>query len=258
MNTSAAIDLQPFHIQRPEKIRWMYDICAPTIESTLHSQTLLKVFEHVDELIEKYQVNYEHLILDEKIYQAWWQHYYDVTTQKKYDVIAPKEWLSLKHKEGKIVGGFFFFHQDKNVGSLLYTKKDNYVIAAFKTSSEVPGLSKKHRSLGAIIDYIFLRSMLPQKPEKLSLGSMRNAYGVFNSIGNLEFKLSMGYLPIVKEDTSLLESVPVQDSGRVVFFGIYKGTLQLFCFKPEGDEHIFDIERFKNDTMTVTIIAYQK
>lgn len=256
MPTPQTIDLTPWNIQRPEKVRWLYDLSAPDILSTIKSKTLTKLLRNADELLARYDVTYQHRLLDKQLYAEWWQHYHQKMISKRYDIIATEDWFAQKMAEGKKVYGFFFYHQEKLCGTILYVQKETTFTATFKTSSEIPGLTKKHRSLGAIIDFIFLREALKQRPTSLSLGSMRNAFGVINSLGNLEYKLNMGYVPVPKEDTSFLTSVPVAEDGRGVFFGVKDGKLQLFCLKRFGDPDNFEFKRFDSDRIPVNVITY--
>lgn len=253
MNT---VDLKQFTIQRPEKIRWLYDVSLTDILNNLRSKSFSKIYKNIDKILESNGITFEHVILNEDQYFTWWDHYTKVMTQKGYDVIATKEWFTQKHNEGKLVGAFFFYQHGKLAGSSLYVRRGSEVTGTYKTSLDVPELSHTHGASGALIDFVVLRELLKERLTYLSFGSMRNAFGVLNSVGNLEYKLSMGYHPVPKEETTLVDEVPIDSEGRVIFFGFHKGIFQLFGLKRSSDPHTFRSDRMKSDKIPFSVITY--
>lgn len=248
--------LTSYGIRRPEKLRWWYDIAAPELLASIPSKTLRQLGRQAEPLLQRYQLTVTHSWLDALGYQAWWQHYQTTMQAKGYDLIATPDWWQHKQAEGKQVGVFYFHQSTQVCGSLVYLRHDAQVTACFKTSQSIPGLTKKHRSLGALIDFVFLREILKTKPSAISLGSMRNAFGVWNSYGNLEYKLSMGYLVEPKENTAIWDTVPLDADGRVAFFGWQADHWQLFAVKATADPYHFPVARFQSDKIGFSIINY--
>lgn len=252
------LDLTAFGVKRAEKIRWLYDLTAPDILDTLRSKSFTKILKNTDQILQRNNITFEHRLLNEADYQAWWQHYQQTMQEKGYDIIATPDWLQQKYAEDKTVGGFFFYQAGQLAGTSLYVRKDADVIGTFKTSLNVAELSHTHGASGALIDFVVIRELLQENLTRLSFGSMRNAFGVLNTIGNLEYKLAMGYLPIPKEETNYLDSTPVDDVGRVVFFGTKNGLFTLFAARPNDDQTPFSVARFKSDKIPFEVITYQK
>ncbi len=248
------LDLQQWQLRRPEKIRWLYNRSAPNLYAAIKSPSLRAFLRHTDEYLAAYEITYDEKELTQASYKNWLKHYAKVMIEKNYDVIAKPEWLSKKWAEGKEVRGYFYYYQGELQGSLIYAKKGNErVYAAYKTSLKIPEIStKKHGSLGAMIDLIFLREMLDQQFPWISHGSMRNAFGVLNTYGNLRYKLDMGFQVIAEADTPWLNSVPLSQEKTVAFFGGSQesDSLTLYGYSKSGTGQ----PNWGSDTMEVTLL----
>lgn len=255
-----SLDLSPYQLFRPQKIRWMYDTSQPDFFATLKSKSLTHFLKNADDHLSKHRLTLEHLEVDEPLFDAWFNHYVSFMTAKKYDIIATKEWFLRKAVEGKKVGGFFISQDGVWQSTLIYTQlATEKAFASYKTSLDMPGLSKKHVSLGALIDYYYLQTMLQQNIPYISLGSMRNAFGVTNTLGNLDYKLRYGYLPTVDATVEIHHSVPLAASGSTVFFAFKKESpsqLQLCVAHPQSMEPATEFERFKSDILAVEYLPY--
>lgn len=249
--TQPSLDLRKFGLLRPLKIRWMLNQTDEDFFQSLKSETLQHFLKKSDEILKLHQISVKQLWLDQKMYVDWHLHYVQTMQNKGYDVIASPEWFAQKKQEGKNVGGFFFSQNEQWVGTLIYSQKgQEKVFAAYKTNLEVPGLGKKHQSLGAIIDYYFIREMRERKIPWISLGSMRNAFGVINTLGNLDYKLRFGYLPTIDLDTQLVPTAPLNEQRAVCFFGMKNEELGLYFVGPDTPQRDA-LRRFQNAIMPI-------
>jgi hypothetical protein len=235
----------------------MYDQTQPDFFATLKSKTLKTFLQKADQELTEHNLKLEHVPIDQTLFDLWYAHYVMVMTEKGYDVIATPDWFGKKQAEKKQVGGFFLSQAGEWKSTLIYTQVENQkTFAAYKTSLTLPGLSKKRQSLGALIDYFYIQTMVTNQIPWISLGSMRNAFGVINTLGNLDYKLRYGFIPMVDADTELIDSVPLTETGEVTFFGVKAGTLNLFILQPQSFPQESELTRFASDIISVQYLTY--
>lgn len=237
------INLEPFQLIRPEKISWLFPTDSD-IFSQIKSKSLARFLKKTDQIIAKNQLIVSHVKYDQQTFMAWLPYYQDKMAENEYEQIATREWFDQKIEGGLSVEGINITQNNRLVGSAVYTKRQNeFCSLAFKASDRLNISPQSNASVGALLDYIFLKTMMAQGMKKISAGRSRNAFGVINTLGNLTYKLRLGYLPQPAKETNLLKSVPVNDQGYVVFFAEKAGKLTLFILKPKN--YSLDIEAIR-------------
>ncbi len=79
-----------------------------------------------------------------------------------------------------------------------------------------------------------------------------------NTLGNLDYKLRMGFVPQIAKDSATLTEVPVNEEGIVLFFGNNQNNsvLTLYALKPKSSDVVFEQSRFANQEMPFQTIEY--
>jgi hypothetical protein len=257
MSTPQNFDLTPYHIQRPEKIRWRFPI-VEDLFAVVKSKTTRSFLRNVDRYFEELAITWEYKTLDKVAYLEWLKYYQQKIEENNYEVIANEEWYDKKKADGKEVTGFFFYRNGQLIGSSLFviSETGKKAVGAFKANDRIEELSKDRNSLGAAIDLIVIRYLLGKGVETLSFGQTRNAFGVINAVGNLDYKLRFGMVPSASESTLLLDQVPLTELGSVVFFGIKDGILGLYGVKPKDSQIQFEQARFNSPELPFRILEY--
>lgn len=256
MKTLPPISLLQFGIVRPEKIRWLYPANKDVL-SSIKSKSTRSFLRKSEQELTEFNIVTSHNTLSEAEYVAWLPYYEAKMTEAGYDIFATKEWYALKISEGKNVEAIFFHTNGQLCGSIIFTTKDSsHADACFKASDQIDGLSKKRQSLGAIIDYFFLVNVTERAFQHVSMGRSRNAFGVVNKVGYLDYKLRFGCIPTVEPGFPLLDEVPVNEVGYSLFFGLKNEALSLYCLTKKGSPQTFDLGRFNSDEMQYIQIEY--
>ncbi|HYD35871.1 MAG TPA: hypothetical protein VD999_07460 [Vitreimonas sp.] len=249
-------DLKPHHIQRPEKITWRFPYKGGDILSYLKSKTSRSFLRNADQDLLEFGITYQVKEVDENLFSQWLEYYSSKMSEQGYEVIANWEWYHKRKDEGYTIYLGLFTQGETWVGSEIFSQKDQRFIAAFKASERLEKFSKKRNSIGAVIDYFFIKYAVEHQAELISFGQSRNAFGVINTSGNLDYKLRFGFQPQPSKDTVLLTEVPIGEDGTVMFFGLQDGCLKLFGVKPIGSEHLFEQARFASDELPFVELTY--
>lgn len=243
--TQLTLNLEKYSLKRPEKIRWMFPSAeSDSILNVIPSPSLRTFLQNAEKILLENDIKYREELVTAEVFQNWLLSYQESMAEKGYDVIATMEWFHKKQEEGKEVRGLFFTQENISVGSLIFTKtKENKHFASYKISKDIPLIStKKHGSLGAIIDYVFFDLARKNGATWVSHGSARNAFGIFSSIHQLQYKLSFGLVPTIEEDATWTTVLPINRTSPVACFARSETNQNIFLYNtPKGK-----VEEFKH------------
>ncbi len=254
MNDS--LSLSQFGITRPTKIRWMHDASTADVLATIRSRSLKKFLQNMPEVMVAENISVESIVFTTETFIEWLIHYEAFVKAKHYDSIASLKWFQQKPAEHKEVRAFIFRKNEQICGTSVYAVQDEKkVFGVYKTNYDALFTNfKKQNTLGALIDYHFLCELRKQGYQWISMGTMRNAFGVINSVGNLYHKLRMGYLPRVAEKTELLSSVPLNELGEVSFLGLKDGQLSLYVYAANNDYSHPELLHIIDSPVTIQVL----
>lgn len=255
------LDLLQYDIQRPEKIRWALPELRNEADlfAIIKSKTLRSFLRTAEQSLLEFSITWETHPITFEEYKKWLVFYTEKMIGQEYDVIANEEWYQKKIDSGKVVEGIFFSRNGELLGSEIFITKESekFASAAFKATDHRENFSNKsHASLGAVVDFFFLREVLRRGFTHISFGRSRNAFGVINTIGNLEYKLGFGYIPSQASDTVLFSEVPLNEKGIVLFFGLKENKLALYAVKPKELSMNFEQKRFATPELPFIEINY--
>jgi hypothetical protein len=254
------IDLNQLHISRPEKIRWRFANVTEesTILSAIKSKNLRKFLAGAEEALAKNAIRYEYKQLTKDEFLAWLPFYQAKMEELEYDVIASEEWYLKKMEQGLTVEGMFFYDLGHTlIGSGIFTRKETEKgTFAFKATERIDLSSKPNSSLGAVIDFFFIREMVRKDVAIISGGVSRNAFGVINSLGYLDYKLRFGYEPSFAESVEVLTEVPSNSDGIVLFYGLSNEKMALYALRPKGITATFEQARFSTPELPFIELEY--
>ncbi len=233
------IDLTQFNITRPEKINYDFPMSNPVhLIDYVKSKSLQTFFKKADEILLKNKITWEYKDLNEHEYIKWLQYYTEKMKELGHDVRATKEWYQEQHKKDVNLKGLFFYQNQKMVGSGIIGLKNNTIHLAYKASDRIKLSSISNSNLGYLIEFWALQLPLTEKPYTRLISMSRNAFGFYNTLGYLEYKFQFGFTPQITEESAMLDSVPVNESSFVLFYGIQNKELILFALIPELQKNV--------------------
>lgn len=241
MNT---IDLTVHGIQRPEKIRWIFPNQDQEILPFIKSKSLRNFLKNSENILIANSIQSEFLELSEGQFNEWLVYYEKMMTQNNYEVLANKESYQQHISNGGKAIGAFFTKDAVMVGSGIIYLDSKKAVLAYKASDRITVSKDPNGSLGAIIDYLCIKKMKEQHIPIISAGRSRNAFGVINTLGYLDYKLRFGYLPTPAENSPFLRFVPVNEQGIVLFYGIKDEKMALYAIRPKDFTQKFEQSRF--------------
>lgn len=252
-----SIDLSAYSLKRPEKIRWTFPYKEGDVLEYIQSKSVQKLLKHSDKLLQEANITYTYKKLSEAEYIAWLPYYMEKTLENHYTPFAKPELYQEKMDIGEEIWGIFYYKHEIMIGSAIIIKASpKKAIMAYKASEKINLSNDKNSSLGAIIDYHFVKHMATEKIENINSGRSRNAFGAINTFGYLDYKLRFGYVPTPGDDL-LLDSVPTTEDGIVCCFCYdHNNTWGLYTFKPKESSFSSALERFEHDSMPVITIEY--
>jgi len=259
MSTPLLFDLTPHNLQRPEKIVWTFPLDRDVLE-TIKSKTTRSFLSNCEQKMNEFGITYKVKTLDRTSFHEWLFYYKKKVTDYNYESLASLEWFDNKTTDGKSVEEIEFKMNGQVVGTELFyvDLEKKRAVAVFKASDRLESFSKKRNSLGAVIDYIFIKTAVSRGVSSISFGRSRNAFGVINPLGNLDYKLRFGMVPNIPKESVFIQSVPVDALGRVSFFATPKGSekLGLFSAIPKYTDFLFELERFKSKDLSYQLLEY--
>jgi hypothetical protein len=138
--------------------------------------------------------------------------------EQKHEVLADMAWYEHTVAEGRKLIGIFYHQNDRFVGGSIIVEFDHMISLAFKANERISVSSEAGSNLGVILEYDFL-CYAQSKGKIISSGRSKNAFGVSNTLGYLASKLRLGYYPVMAENTSLLQTIPLSQNNDAFFFG---------------------------------------
>jgi hypothetical protein len=249
------INLQPYGISRPEKVEWWW-AGQHDISSGLRSKSLTQFLPKIDQILQEKNITWQFHELSEKEYIEWLPYYTQKMSELHYDIFATPEWYQRKKSDGYAVEGIMMYKDGVLIGSGIVTKKNNETaILNFKASDRIDLSSNSNSSLGAVIDLLFIREVVNQGITDISSGTSRNAFGVINSVGYLDYKLRFGFNPRPSSHAPIQTTVPLNESGEVIFYGIQDNKESFFGFRSKNSEKPLQ-NRFQEFGLPFTEILY--
>lgn len=227
-------DLTKYHISKTEKVSWRIpnDNRSPYALDHIKSSSQRKFLQNIDHILESNSITWHAAPIDRIQFLEWMEYYEAKMSEHDYRHIADANWFDTRISEGKVIEGMFFYKDGKLICSGIFvvegTQKATF---AFKASDRIDLSSKSNSSIGSVIDYFFLKEMLARNITIISAGKSRNAFGVHNTFGYLEYKLRFGYYPLI-DDVDQETTVPLSEEGSVAFFAKQNNALKLFYVHP--------------------------
>lgn len=214
------IRLSRFGIRRPEKIRWMFSPeSEKSILEAIPSKSLRKFLAHSPEILVEKGIESETVLVDETTYREWHTFYTKVMSAQNHEVLAPDDYLHQKKLAGEKVWGIFYRKNSKLLAGEIITEKKDFTSLAFKASERIDISNESGSNLGSMLEYASL-CLAESFGKPVSSGVSRNAFGFYNTMGYLEFKLRFGYQATLESDVNLLDEVPLQSGKATFFFGV--------------------------------------
>ncbi len=251
------IDLKIFGIQRPEKIVWKFPYVSGDPIEIIKSKTTRAFLRTSQSKLQEFHITHQIKEVTETDFIHWHEYYQKKMQEQGYEVIATLDWYHQRIDEKRKIFELVLTQNDLVVGTEIFTiTAENRGIAAFKASERMEDFSKKRQSIGAVIDYLVIRFLINYGVSEISFGKSRNAFGVINTLGNLDYKLRFGFIPTPDQKSPLLESVALSPDGTVLFYGLKNGQLSMFAFQPKGTVATYEPARFATSEIPFEIIEY--
>jgi hypothetical protein len=251
-------DLLPLDIRRPEKISWFFPPQTTDLLAEIKSKSLRGFLKRTPELLSEHGLVTNIAQMSKEQFRSWLPYYTEKMEEQSYEILATPEWFDLKMEQQKNVYSIFIHQGETLVAALIFTHtpENNHSSIAFRANDRLDIFSGGRSSIGALLDYAFLEWSLQKKCTSISAGRTRNAFGVINTLGNLDYKLRFGYLPKPTKDTVLETSVPLTEAGCAYFYGLQNDKLLLIAIHPVGS--IFDTSfcRYITDNIGFKEITY--
>lgn len=253
------ISLKKYNIQRPERLLYEFSLPKPAdLLSHIKSKSLRSFLSNVDEVLLKNNIEFKYEDLTEQNFFEWLPFYMEKMKEHNYDIRAKKEWYGEQIKKGVAIKSLFLYKDKKIVGSGIFTFHDNTANFAYKASDRIIVSSKTSSSIGSIIEFLFLKKVAESGKYKIASNKSRNAFGFFNTLGYLDYKLRFGYKISPVAGVPLLDDVPINEKGVVLFFGLKNRKFVLFALQPKSSKgkKIFDKSRFDASGISLKEIYY--
>ncbi len=254
------IDLTPYNILRPEKLEWYFPSVQTDedIFTAIKSKSLRSFLRKTDLRIEQVGITWEHRSISYQEYLQWLAYYVKKMKEQNFSIFATESWYQEKISEGKEITGIFLYKSGTMIGSTIISVQHLDLLATshFKASEHLHDFSDRNSSLGAIIDFLFLRTMRQKGIRNLSSGRARNAAGIFNSYGYIDYKLRFGFVPTVITDMQNFDSAPLSEDGTVLFFGVQNEQLVMVGCRKKNSDFEFESKRFATEEMPFVLLEY--
>ncbi|HCC84919.1 MAG TPA: hypothetical protein DEP87_04530 [Candidatus Pacebacteria bacterium] len=218
------LDLTQFQLSRPERLSWIYPTSAKDPLTQLRSQSLRKFLARAETYLTANQITWAIEPLELTQFEAWLPYYRAKMAEKGFDCLANTSWFLKRQSQGDQLLGLWFRRQQQLVASGIIRVKADKIVLAFKASDRLDLAGRSNSSIGAVVDHFFQKYALEHQFASISSGRSRNAFGVLNSLGYLDFKLKLGYVPQADLASPVSQTVPTDAQGRVLFFGL-SGTV---------------------------------
>lgn len=253
------IPLAQFNIQRPERVTYDFPLPNPSnLINHIKSKSLRSFLSNSDEVLAKNNIEWKYENLTKQKFLEWLPYYKEKMGEHNYVVRAKEEWYQEEIKKGHLLKGLFFYQKKRLVGSGIFVLHGNTANFAYKASDRISVSSMKSSSFGSIIEFMFLKLVAESGIYTTASNKSRNAFGVINTLGYLDYKLRFGYKIRPSPGMPFLNDVPINESGIVLFFGLQDDKFILFCLQPESHrgKELFDKSRFNTSEIPFKEIFY--
>lgn len=205
---------------RPQKIQWIFPVIGENWIEAIPSKSTRKLVRDLPKILEENALEMSWLQPSESEYLQWLNFYVRLSTEQNHDILAYPEWYEQKRREEKEVWYLACRRQDNEqlVGGCMVVKTlDNTWTSAYKVSERIDVGSEHNASLGILLDIEYMRFVQAQRPQKITAGASRNAFGYINTIGYLLAKLRKGYLPHIHQDNFVTDFPEKEDTPTIWF-----------------------------------------
>lgn len=250
--------LSTFNVTRSEKIRWRLSWKpGEDLLSVIPSKSVRAFFAHTDEVLDRNGLTVEYGPLSASNYLVWLEFYKQKIEAHHYHQIATEEWWQQKLDEGKIVEQLSIFKEGRMVSSGIIVRVDTQLATlAFSASERINLSGRSNSSLGALLNFLYFLEMEKRGVQTISGGRSRNAFGVENTLGYLEYKLRNGYVPSHDEASGVLDQVAVNDDGYVLFYGWRDSVFTQFSLSVSSHPFVFESGRWGTRTVPYEALIY--
>lgn len=229
---SGLIDVSTYGILRPEKVRWVFPSGYGDPLEGIRSDSLRKFLSTYETVLSQEHIKVWYGPLRQEQWDIWYPFYQEHMREHSYDVLAPKNLLEIKTSENKQTEALFFISDEKLLaGGIIIRQDTSWSSLAYKASIRIAVGNKQNSSLGAILDYVYLKTMHGQGVQLITGGRSRNSFGVVNTFGQAEYKLRLGYTPHIDVDCVLENTIDMMDKNAVLFVGVRNEHTTLFLLK---------------------------
>lgn len=231
-----SLDLTPYHLIRPTKVEWMLPSVPVDPISVIKSKGTRKFLSNS---LQRYIDEAELMIVEEELslaeYLTWLPYYVAKMAENEFDVFANQEWYTTKISHQNTVYGIFIYQKEEMVGSAVITQnKDHKFTINFKASDKIRSITVSNASLGTLIEYYYWKMAMRLGAKTISSGTSRNAFGVINHFGYLNFKTRFGYEPSVSPKGEEIATVDCLPNKPVSFYAFHQEdsskNLKLFVY----------------------------
>lgn len=218
------------NLVRSKKLLWVFPKSeTQDWQSSIPSSSSRKIARNLDDIVEKSQLKFVWEELTEQKFTTWRAYYEKIMREQQHDVLAPEDWYSkyavderklfllscYKSEQNELVGGAIVSETNEKMWTLHY-----------KASERLETLGRGNSSLGLLFELEYMRKAMESNPELVTSGHSRNAFGYYNTIGYLLFKLRMGYRPTIPADAILEEDFPFREGEPTVWYALDQGSKQ--------------------------------
>ncbi len=229
-----------FGLLRPQKIGWGMDISKRDPLTFIKSKKMRKHLKNWLLNMDIYGLSYEIIeTLTVKEYTQWFDKYYELLSSKeKANIKINPQWLVYKKKMGKKAGGVFLYKDKKFIGGNIFICDDKSFTVGYGI---VERLKSPNWSLGALADFLSLKTAQEMGYKRIGFGQDNNLYGHHLSVGLLQYKLNFGLEPWYK-DTGIIYSTKFPDIDKLdlplIFLGIKNKENVFYILQKKGNEEI--------------------
>ena len=250
------LSLVPFQLKRPKLVSWEFICDKADILECIRSKSLRSFLRQFDQVMAENNLRYEHLEVDAQKFAAWLPFYQAQMQEKGYDQIASLEWFEKHRGMGEKIESVFFYQKDQLVGSAIILRKEQALFSvAFKASLRLEVTKKKNGNLGSMVDFACLKIAVDQKADRIFWGRSRNAFGVINTFGNLEYKIRFGLTPVIDPEVEIFDDCPYLEESPLLFYANSPTGFGLYGFCPQPEMSI-DINRFQISEIPYTPLLF--
>jgi hypothetical protein len=250
-------DLTPHNLVRSPRLLWLLDK-KETALASIKSKSTRKFLTRSSQLLEEAGITYSFSPISLMQYQQWLNYYTQKMIENNFEVMATEEWYLEATNEGDTVLGMFFYKQEVMIGSGIIQLNKESSRLKFKASDKVNLSNDDNSSLGAIIDYRYMEEMMKQNVPTITSGRSRNAFGIINKLGYLDYKLKFGFYPIIETADQPTSEFLLNEEGRGVSFCHQPNDTKLTMIQvcPAGANSTIEASRFAGEHFDYQVFTY--